>query len=82
MNASLVITVLLVLFGYGTWAYFHPFRPCPRCKGRGTNRGSTRRRTGPCGRCGGSRQVQTRGSRMLHRAIRGAVRSSRDRKGK
>lgn len=65
---------------YAAWAYFHPFRPCPRCQGSGTNRLSTRRRSGRCTRCGGTRQVQTAGSRMLHRAVRGAASYRNDRK--
>lgn len=61
------------LAAYAAWAYFHPFRPCPRCRGTGNNRLSTKRRSGPCRRCDGRRQVQTLGSRTLHRAVRGAV---------
>lgn len=78
----LLLLLLAASIGYGIWAYTHPYRPCPWCKGKGSNRGSTRRRSGRCRRCGGSKQVKSIGSRMLHRAIRGAARFNRDRKGK
>jgi hypothetical protein len=75
----LALIAAAALAGYLAWVWFHPFRPCPRCKGKGTNRLSTRRRHGPCKRCGGTRHVQALGSRMLHRAARGAVRYRKDR---
>ena len=35
-------TLALIVTGTAAWwllrLYFHPFRPCPRCRGRGTNR--------------------------------------------
>ncbi|MGH3400617.1 MAG: hypothetical protein ACRDPO_38640 [Streptosporangiaceae bacterium] len=80
MNGHLVLAVALGALGYATWAWFHPFRPCPRCQGRGTNRMSTRRRTGNCARCGGTRKVKTLGAQLLHRAVRSAVKYNRDRK--
>jgi hypothetical protein len=58
------------LAGYAAWAYFHPFRDCPRCRRSGRNRGSTGRRWGNCSRCHGTRQVQTFGARLLHRSAR------------
>lgn len=73
MNGHLVLVLIAAAAGYATWAYFHPFKPCPRCQARGTNRLSTRRRTGDCGRCGGSRKVKTLGAQLLHRAVRAAV---------
>ena len=57
-----------------------PFRPCTRCQGRGTNRGSTSKRHGTCRRCNGTRHVQRLGSRTVHRAVRSAVAYRRDRK--
>jgi DnaJ-class molecular chaperone len=74
------LVVTLAVTGYAVWAYTHPFRPCPRCQGKGTNRGSTRRRSGRCKRCKGNRQVQTIGSRALHRAVRALVQANNDRK--
>jgi len=62
-----------VIAGYAAWAYFHPFRSCPRCKGSGTNQLSTARRRGKCRRCKGSREIKTVGSRALHRAVRSAT---------
>jgi DnaJ-class molecular chaperone len=76
------LIILAAITGYAGWAYAHPFRPCPRCKGKGTNRLSTRRRSGPCGRCGGTRQVQTLGSRQLHKAVRALTGHRRDRRNK
>lgn len=56
---------------WAIWAYTHPFVPCPRCRHRrGRNAGSTARRWGKCGRCGGNGQVKALGSRALHRAWR------------
>ncbi len=76
------LMIAAAVAGYAVWAYTHPYRRCPRCKGKGSNRGSTRRRSGRCRRCKGSRQVKTLGSRMLHRMVRGAVRYRNDRKEK
>ena len=67
---------LLALAAVAVWAvraYFWPFAPCWRCKGRKTNRGSTRKRFGPCKRCGGSGSRQVLGSRTVHRAVRALV---------
>ena len=44
-----------------------PFRPCLRCGGTGTNRGSNRKRWGVCKRCGGSKQVRRFGATAVHR---------------
>jgi DnaJ-class molecular chaperone len=65
--------------------YVWPFRPCPRCAGKGTNRGSTRKRHGDCGRCGGSRRVQRRGSKFVHGTVLSIAserRKARERRGK
>lgn len=64
--------VAVDLLAYAIWAYTHPWRPCPRCKGTGTNAMSTKRRTGRCRRCKGTRQVKTLGAQMLHRIVRSA----------
>jgi DnaJ-class molecular chaperone len=78
----LILLITGTVLAYAVSLYFWPMRPCRRCGGRGTNPGSNRRRFGACKRCGGSRSVQRLGSRTVHRAIRGAARSARDRKGK
>jgi hypothetical protein len=80
MTARLVLGGLALIAGYAVWAYFHPFRPCPRCAGKGTNRGSTRRRSGKCPRCKGSREIKTIGSQLLHRAVKSTRASWRGRK--
>ncbi len=54
---------------YTASLYVWPFKPCPRCKGKGTSRGSTRRRHGDCGRCGGTKRVQRVGSRFVHHTV-------------
>lgn len=74
MNGQLVLVVLGAVVAYTGSLYIWPMRPCPRCSGKGTNRGSNRRRFGPCKRCKGTRAVQRIGSRQVHRAVRGAVR--------
>jgi DnaJ-class molecular chaperone len=75
------LVIAAAVIGYAVWAYNHPFRPCPRCQGNGTNRGSTKRRSGRCRRCKGDKQVKTLGSRVLHRATRSAAQYRNDRKG-
>ena len=70
------------LIGYGIWAYTHPWRSCPKCKGTGVNRMSTKRRSGRCARCKGTRQVKTLGAQLLHRIIRSIVSYRRDNWGK
>ena len=47
---------------------FWPYRPCPRCKASGRNRGSNKRRHGDCKRCEGTRRVRRFGARHVHRA--------------
>ena len=73
MNAHLILLGLAATVGYGIWAYTHPWRPCPWCGGKGTNRGSTKRRSGRCWRCKGTKQVKTLGSRMLRKAVRSLI---------
>jgi DnaJ-class molecular chaperone len=80
MTGTEVLLGLAVAAGYATWAYFHPFRACPRCQGNGSNRLSTKKRRGKCRRCKGDREVRTAGSRMLHRAVRSARGYSSNRK--
>lgn len=66
---------------YAASLYAWPFRPCPRCRGSGTNRGSNRRRHGNCKRCGGTRRVQRLGSKFVHRTFL-AVRKEREKERK
>ncbi len=72
----------VIIAGAAAWwlwnLWVHPFRPCPRCAGKGVNRGSNKRWHGTCRRCRGSKHVQRLGSRQLHKAIlagRGAQRA-------
>jgi DnaJ-class molecular chaperone len=75
--------VVLAVIGWWAWhAWFHPFRPCPRCHGKGTNPGSNRKRHGDCRRCHGTRRVQRIGSRTVHRAVRAIVTYCKNRKDK
>jgi hypothetical protein len=70
-----VLAVPVLIVAAALWLYFHPNKPC-RCTRRkipGTNWGSTKRRSGTCRRCGGSRQVLAPGSRQVHRAVRAVV---------
>ena len=82
MTAAEVVAALLAGAGYATWSYLHPWRDCPRCKASGKNRLSTPRRRGKCGRCKGTREVRTLGSRVLHRAVRSIRGYRHDRKGR
>lgn len=81
MTGRLVLLLLAAAVAYAVWAYCHPWRACPRCKGSGSNALSTSRRRGRCRRCKGSREIQTIGSRALHKAVRSAAGYRRDRKG-
>jgi len=69
----LILLIAGGVIAYAVSLYWWPMRPCRRCGGTGTNRGSNRRRFGQCKKCGGSRSVQRIGSREVHRAVRGAV---------
>jgi hypothetical protein len=82
VNGHLILAAAATAVVYAVWAYFHPFRDCPRCKGSGRNRLSTKRRRGRCWRCKGTREIRTLGARMLHRAVRSARSSWRGRKEK
>ncbi len=65
--------------------YVWPFKPCPKCNGRGTNPGSNRRRHGDCKRCGGTRRVQRAGSKFVHQTVLSVLserRKARERKGR
>jgi hypothetical protein len=80
VNGHLLIVAALYAARWLASRLWWPFRPCPRCQGRGTNRASNKKRHGTCRRCGGTRHVQRLGSRTVHRAIRSAVAYRRDRK--
>lgn len=74
--AHWVLIIGGVLLAWAGSLYAWPFGPCGRCKGTGVNRGSNARRFGTCRRCGGTRRVQRRGSRTVHRiawTVRGEV---------
>jgi hypothetical protein len=81
MNTAIVV-VLVLGTGRLIFIYYHPFGPCRSCKGKGTNAGSTKKRLGRCGRCGGGRVTQRMGSRALHKVIRGTSNAVRDSKKK
>jgi DnaJ-class molecular chaperone len=69
-----------VVLGYLGHLYLHPFGPCRRCKGKRTNRGSSKKSWGKCKRCGGSGERQRLGSRQLHRGARSLAAARRNRK--
>lgn len=73
MTAQEVLVGAVIGTGYLVWAYNHPYRPCPSCKGSGRKKGSTSKRWGKCRRCKGSREVKTIGSQLLHRMTRSIV---------
>jgi DnaJ-class molecular chaperone len=70
---ELFLIALAVAAAYVISLWVWPFRPCPRCQGKGTNRGSNRRRFGNCRRCQGSKAVQRIGSKAVHRAVRSLI---------
>lgn len=65
--------VTLILLGFAALAVYcvsvwrHPHKPCPRCRGRGVNKGSNAKRFGRCRRCAGNKQVQRFGAGAVHR---------------
>ena len=65
--------MILILITFAALAVYcvsllkYPLRPCLKCKGAGTNKGSNRKRWGVCSRCGGSRQVRRLGATAVHR---------------
>jgi len=59
----LVIVAVLYLVSLLRW----PLRPCPRCRGRGVNRGSNRKRYGRCRKCKGTKQARRIGATAVHR---------------
>jgi hypothetical protein len=65
LQLFLVVLVLLVALVISRWRW--PLRPCPRCRGRGTNPGSTGKRYGRCRRCKGTKQVKRFGATAVHR---------------
>jgi hypothetical protein len=77
---GLVFMALVLFTGRAVFVYYHPLGRCHRCGGRGTNLFSTKRRSGPCPRCGGSKATQRADSRYVQRIVRGT--GSGVRKGK
>lgn len=61
----LLIAAAAVLYvaSLGKW----PWRPCPRCHGKGVNKGSNARRYGRCRKCKGTKQVRRIGATAVHR---------------
>ena len=56
----LVFIVAIVLWWFDVQR--HPIRRCPSCRGSKKNLGSTARRWGTCGRCGGKGEVRRFGA--------------------
>jgi DnaJ-class molecular chaperone len=70
----LTLVAAAVCYIVSLWRW--PLRPCPACKGRGVNRGSTSRRYGRCRKCKGTKQVRRIGATAVHRffwALAGAA---------
>ena len=81
--AALILIGFAAITGYVISLYLWPWKPCPRCKGSGVKRGSTRKRFGPCRHCHGARHVQRPGSRYVARtvlSIRGEIARERQRR--
>ena len=80
---QLVLIVFAIALGYCVSLLRWPFRPCLKCAGSGTNKGSNRKRWGACRKCGGSKQVRRLGATAVHRfwwSVRGAASKERRRK--
>ena len=75
---GLVLSVLMLIAGRLIFIYHHPVGPCRRCSGKGTNPLSTKKRSGHCKRCGGTRVTQRIGSKALHRIVRGTSNAVKD----
>jgi DnaJ-class molecular chaperone len=71
MNLFLLTTGAAVI--WAVRAYVWPYKPCPVCKGRKTNRGSTKRRFGSCRWCKGSGMRRVLGAKQVHRAVRSLI---------
>ena len=78
---TLFLLILAAAAAYAGSLYVWPFRPCPRCKGTGRNRGSNRKRYGACKarRCDRG-TVQRFGSKTVHRAVRSLIAYQNNRK--
>ena len=68
---SWLVVALIAAVVWTGRAYFWPYAPCRWCKGKRTNRGSSKKRFGNCWRCRGSGMRRVLGSRQVHKAIRG-----------
>src|SRR5580704_4915435 len=76
----LILVGLALITGRLIFVYYHPFGPCRRCGGRGTNPFSTTRRSGRCKRCGGTKVTQRPGSMAIQRVVRGASDAAKTKK--
>ena len=65
----LAVVALGAVLAYAGSLFLWPFAPCRWCQGRGTTRGSTRRRCGNCHFCGGSRRRRRLGSSAVHQLV-------------
>jgi DnaJ-class molecular chaperone len=75
---TLVLIALAAITARLIFIYTHPVGPCRRCRGKGTNPLSTKKRSGYCRRCHGARVTQRTGSKALHRMVRGTSNAVKD----
>ncbi len=66
----LIVVALACGLGYYVSLRIWPETFCRRCNGGGRNAGSSRKRFGKCGRCGGTGRKPRLGTRMLERRTR------------
>jgi hypothetical protein len=71
---ALIAVITAIWWVASRWWW--PYKPCPKCKGTGRNRGSSKKRHGDCKKCGGSHRVRRIGARAVHQAIT-SIRNSR-----
>lgn len=63
---TLVLVAIVAGFGYWLSLKIWPYTYCRRCAGRrGMNAGSTRKRFGHCGACGGKGRQLRLGARLF-----------------
>lgn len=67
MSLQVFLGLVVAAVVYAVSLLRWPLRPCPKCKGLRTNKGSNRKRYGRCSRCKASGQVRRIGATAVHR---------------
>jgi len=67
MSLQLFLGLVIAAIAYAVSLLRWPLRPCPKCNGARTNKGSNRKRYGRCTRCKATGQVRRIGATAVHR---------------